>query len=126
MENVNNTGHEKNTAKTAIIAATVVVTFLLMAFLVKQMVNITNPAPVGAVRAQERTKFNAEIRAAAATESGTYGYFAEPATARAQGVVRIPIEEAKKLTVQGYQNPGAFRSNILSRLEKANLKPVYE
>ena len=31
----------------------------------------------------------------------------------------MPIAEAMKLTVQGYKNAGDFRSNIVTRVEKA-------
>ena len=32
----------------------------------------------------------------------------------------MPVEEAMKLTVQGYQKPDAFRSDLMARVEKAN------
>ena len=62
MENVNN----PSKCKVAIYVVSILATFLLMAFLVKQMVKVTQPAPVGAERAAARIKDNAEIRAAGA------------------------------------------------------------
>src|SRR5262245_30407439 len=113
MENSNNPGQVKSCAKSCatkvVLIGTAVLTFLLMVFLVKQMVKIASPSPVGAARAHERAKINGEVRAAAADEARSYGHLAEPSTARAAGVIRIPLEEAKKQTLQGYQNPGAFR-----------------
>jgi flagellar biosynthesis/type III secretory pathway M-ring protein FliF/YscJ len=122
MENVNQTSK----GKCVIYVVAILATFLLMAFLVRQMVRITQPAPVGAERAAARAKENKDIRAAGEQAAKSWGYLDQPATARAQGFVRMPLEEAMKLTVQGYQNAGAFRSNLLSRAEKANAAVSYE
>jgi len=90
-------------------------TFLLMAFLVKEMVKVTQPAPLGSERAAVRTKDNAEIRACRRRRLKSWGLCRPTTWHRAS-----PIEDAMKLTVQGYQNPAAFRSDILARVEKAN------
>lgn len=105
-------------SKTCLCIVVAIVTFLLMAFLVRQMIRITRPAPIGAERALARAKDNAEIRASGAEALKSWGFVDQP-----RGIVRVPIDEAIKLTVQGYQNPGAFRSNILARVEKANVPP---
>ena len=60
MDNVNHNGK----GKLAITVAAVLATFLLMAFLVRQMVKVTNPAPVGANIGVARAEENAKIRAA--------------------------------------------------------------
>src|SRR5678810_385497 len=90
MENVNN----KSNCKATIYVLAAVATFLLMAFLVNKMIKMTQPAAVGAERAAARAKDNADIRGAGADALKSWGYVAEPATARPQGVVRTPIEEA--------------------------------
>lgn len=123
MENVNNS----RKCRTAAYVLAILASFLLMAFLVMQMVKLTRPPSVSAARAAERTEENAKVRAAAAEALKTWGYLAEPPTAKAQGIVRMPIDEAMKVTVAGYkENPAAFRSNILTRVEKANAAVSYE
>ena len=110
MENVNNTGRVKLTVNIVAIVAT----FLLMAFLVKQMADRLQPAPLGAERAAARAKDNADIRAAGSDALRNWGYVDQP-----KGVVRVPVEEAMKLTVQGYKKPSDFRSDLAARVEKA-------
>jgi hypothetical protein len=117
MENANNNGK----GRLAITVVAILATFLLMAFLVRQMVKVTQPPPVDAVRAAARAKDNADIRAASADAAKNWGHVDAP-----RGIVRVPLDEAIKLTLQGYQNPAAFRSNLLSRVEKANATPKNE
>lgn len=105
-------------APTALYVVVVLATFLLMAFLVRQMVKYTAPAPINAARAAARAKDNADIRAAGADQLHNYGYVDQ-----AKGVTRLPIEEAMKLTVQGYQNSAVFHSNLVARVEKATAAP---
>jgi len=122
MENVTN----KSNCKTTIYVITAVATFLLMAFLVNKMIKMTQPAAVGAERAAARAKDNADIRGAGAEALKSWGYVAEPATARPQGIVRTPIEEAMQATIKGYQNPAAFRTELAKRAEKAFSTPSFE
>jgi hypothetical protein len=104
--------------RTVIYVIAILATFLLMAFLVRQMVQRTNPPPVGAERAAVRAKDNADIRASGAQQLNHYGF-----VDAARGVVYVPIEEAMKLTVQGYKTPGEFHSNLVTRIEKATAPP---
>ena len=122
MENVNN----KSCSKTAVYAFTAVATFLLMAFLVNRMIQVTRPTAVGAERAAARAKDNADIRETGANALKSWGYVAEPATARPQGFVRAPINEAMQATIKGYQNPAAFRAELAKRAEKAFSTPSFE
>jgi hypothetical protein len=116
MENVNNT--RKST--TTIYVAVILLTFGLIAFLVWQMTKLSQPPAVSADRANARAKDNADIRAAGATALANWGHVDAPPTARPNGIVRMPVEEAMKLTVQEYKNPAAFRTNLAARAEKAN------
>jgi hypothetical protein len=109
---------EQSKTKTVVTAIAVVATLLLVAFLVRQMVNYTTPAPVGADRAKARSKDNADIRADGVAKLGGYGYV-NPAN----GIVRLPIEEGMKLTIQGYQNAGEFHKDLNARVEKATVAP---
>ena len=104
----------------------VVASFLLVGFLVKQMVKIAQPQATNADRAAARAKDNTDIRAASSVALANWGHLEEPKTARAQGFVRMPIAEAMKLTVQDYKNAAAFRSNLTVRAEKANAAVSYE
>jgi hypothetical protein len=122
MENVNDTGK----GKLAITIVAILAAFLLVGFLVMQMIRIVQPGPTGAERATARAKDNGEIRAAGEEVLKSWGYVNEPATARPQGIVRVPIDEAMKATVQGYQNPAVFRSNLLARVQKANTAVSFE
>lgn len=122
MENVTN----KSSSKTVIYVLVAVVTFLLMAFLENKMLKVAQPAPVGAERAAMRAKENADIRGAGADALKSWGYLAEPNTARPQGIVRAPIDEAMQATIKGYQNPAAFRAELAKRAEKAFSTPSFE
>jgi len=112
MENVN----KNSCSKTTVYVIAAIATFLLMAFLVNKMVKMTAPAPVGAERAAARAKDNAEIRGVGAEAAKSWGYVDQP-----RGIVRLPLEEAMKMTVQGYQKPDAFRTDLMARVEKANV-----
>lgn len=114
MENVNHNGK----GKLAITVVAVLATFLLMAFLVRQMVRVTRPAPVGASIGAARAEENAKIRAAGVDAAKNWGY-----SDQARGMVRLPMEDAMKLTVQGYQNAGAFKTDLVARAEKASAPP---
>jgi len=114
MENVNNIGK----GKCIISVIAILATFLLMVFLVRQMTKVAQPASVGAARGLERALENAKIRADGITASQDWGYVDQT-----RGIVRLPLEEAIKLTVQGYQKPEAFRTDVLARMEKASVPP---
>lgn len=105
---------DQSKSKTVLTVVVVLATLLLVAFLVQQMVSYTKPAPVNAARAATRAKDNADLRSASDSAQASYGYVDS-----AKGVVRIPVAEAMKLTVQGYKNAGDFRSNLVARVEKA-------
>lgn len=115
MDNVNNNSR----GRAGLYVLVALATLLIVAFVVKQMVKVSQPAPVGAERAAARAKDNADIRGAGATALASWGYVDQ-----AKGVVRLPIAEAMKITVQGYQQPAAFRSNLTARLDKMFPPPV--
>ncbi len=112
MENVN------SKSKLTVAVIVVVATFLLMAFLVNQMISLTKPEPVGVARATERTVEGGRIRAEGIEKAKAWGYVDAP-----RGIVRLPVEDAVKLTLQGYQKPAAFKADLAARLEKASVAP---
>lgn len=91
---------------------------LIVAALVRAMQHYTQPPPLGQERIAVRKKALAELRAAEASELGTYGWIDQ-----AKGVVRLPIDEAMKLALRDWQNPAAARSNLIARVEKATAVP---
>ena len=93
-------------------------TFLVVALLVLAMRHYTQPAPVGANRVEERYKFLQEQRAADARTLTEYDW-----QDKDKGIVRLPVQRAVELTLQEWQNPGAARSNLISRVEKATALP---
>jgi hypothetical protein len=98
--------------------AAVVGSLLIVAALVWAMRHYTQPPPLGEDRVAVRKKALAELRAAEATELGTYGWVDQT-----KGVVRLPISEAMKLALREWQNPAVARSNLIARAEKAFAVP---
>ena len=92
--------------------------FLIVAALVWAMHKYTEPAPLGANRAAERSRALAEMRAAEADALNNVGWVDQ-----AKGTVRLRIEDAMKLVERSWQNPPAARSNLLERVAKANPPP---
>ena len=88
--------------------------FLVMAWLVWLMRSYTKPPSLEAVRAGERYKIKAEFEAANAPPIGGYDW-----ADKDKGFVRIPVERAKELILQEWQNPAAGRSNLVARAAKA-------
>ena len=92
--------------------------FLIVAALVWAMHKYTEPAPLGANRAAERSRALTEMRAAEADALSNVGWVDQ-----AKGTVRLRIEDAMKLVERSWQNPPAARSNLLERVAKANPPP---
>ena len=109
---------ESKCSKTTVSVVVILVTIFLVSFLVRQMVKYTHPAPVGAERAAARAKDNAAIRQDSAAALQNYGW-----ANQANGIARLPIDEAMKVTIQGYQKPADFRKDMLTRVDKANVAP---
>lgn len=108
---------ERKVSNTLYVVA-IIATFLIMAFLVRAMSSITRTAPVGGNRAAERTKNLHELRNLNAQALTTHDW-----VDKGKGLVRLPIDEAMKITVQEYQAPEKGRSNLLARLAKATAAP---
>jgi hypothetical protein len=100
------------------VTAAVVIVCLIFAGLVWKMREYTTPAPLGAVRAAERAKALADLRAEEAIALNSVGWV-DPA----KGVVRLPIADAIKLAEQQWQNPAQARAELIARVEKATALP---
>ena len=92
--------------------------FLIVAGLVLAMRHYSQPAPLGANRAAERSKALAELRAGEAEALNNVGWVDQ-----SKGLVRLRIQDAMNLVEKEWANPAAARSNLISRVEKANPPP---
>jgi len=93
--------------------------FLIIAGLVGAMLHYTKPAPLGEDRAAVRARTLVELRAAEAEALNTTAWLDQ-----AKGLVRLRVEDAMKLVERDWgSNPGAARSNLIERVEKATALP---
>lgn len=88
--------------------------FMIMNYTVKKVRQYTEPAPLGAERAAERTKAKAELNAANSAELTTYAW-----QDKDRQIVRVPVDRAVELTLQEWQNPAAGREKLISLSAKA-------
>lgn len=100
------------------VTVAVVLACLVFVGLVWKMRQYATTQPLGAERGVERAKALLEIQAADADALNNAGWVDQT-----KGLVRLPIEEAKKLAEREWQNPAQARSNLIARVEKANVKP---
>ncbi|MFN7139136.1 MAG: hypothetical protein ACK4UN_07350 [Limisphaerales bacterium] len=107
------TYRKPNVVSGAIYTIAILGTFLIIGWLVWLMLG-NRPAPIGATRSEARYKAAAELKSAS-TEALTAIAWQD----EGRGLVRLPIDHAKKLTVQKWQNPSAARADLLSRVDKA-------
>ena len=92
--------------------------FLIMIVLVSAIQRYARPAPLGEARAEERRKALAQIRNENSDALDSYAW-----QNQGKGIVRLPIEQAMKLTIQEWKNPAAARSNLVSRADVAGAPP---
>jgi len=92
--------------------------FLVVALLIFAMKHYTRPAPLNAARAEERRKALAEVRNADAKALDTV-----EVVDAGKGFIRVRIDTAMELTVKEYQNPAAFRTNLVARADKLAAPP---
>jgi len=98
---------------------TVLGSFLIVAALVWAMHRYTQPPPLGAERAAERAKVLGELRAAESDALEHAGW-----VDKTKGIVRLPVDVALNIVERDWaQNPGAARSNLIARVEKATVPP---
>jgi len=87
---------------------------LVVGGLVWLMRYYTEAPPVFAQRSAERLQILHDIREASAPLVDNYDW-----QDQTRGVVRIPLDRAKELSLQEWQNPAAARSNLMARAAKA-------
>lgn len=92
--------------------------FLIIAGLVWAMRHYSEPPPVEN-RAAVRAKALAELRADEADKLENPGWV-DPV----KGLVRLPVRVAMQIVLRDWsENPAAARSNLVERVEKANVAP---
>src|SRR5260221_11280939 len=111
---------DTNTERSALAYLVVVLgAFLIVAGLVWAMRHYTQPGPLGEDRAAVRAKTLMELRAAETEALNTTGWV-DPA----KGLVRLRIEDAMRWVESEWgKNPGAARSNLMTRVDKATALP---
>jgi hypothetical protein len=88
-------------------------TFLVMALLVWLMRTYTQAPSQAQSDAARRLQILAEFKAANAPLLTTYDW-----QDQAKGFVRLPLDRAKELILEEWQNPAAGRSNLMARAAK--------
>jgi hypothetical protein len=89
-------------------------TFLVMALLVALMRHYTAAPSLSEDRAAERMKILADFKAANAPLLDKYDW-----QDKDKGIVRIPVDRAKELVLEEWQNPAVAHSNLMERAAKA-------
>ncbi len=88
-------------------------TFLIVALLVHFMQTYTQAPSIAATRAVERMQILSDFKGANDPLLEKYDW-----QDQAKGFVRVPIERAKELILQEWQDPVAARSNLMARAAK--------
>ena len=105
--------------KVTVYSVAILAVLLIGYILVHAMRAYVPTQAVNANRAKERAAGLAEVRATAQKElHGDPIYLSKP-----NNIVRLPIDRAMQLVVEGGKNPAAFRSNLMARVEKAATPP---
>jgi len=105
--------------RTGIAYATAILGSLLIVIaLVWAMRRYAQPSPLGTERATTRARALAELRAGESEVLNNVAWINQ-----SSGIVRLRIEDAMKVVEKEWVNPAAARSNLFSRVEKANPPP---
>ena len=91
---------------------------LVVAGLVWAMKHYTTPPSLTAARAAERAKNLTELRALEKQEMENYGWVDQP-----KGIVRLTVDRAVELTVDGGKDLASARKDLIARVEKATFVP---
>jgi len=102
-------------SKCILLGLVIIGTLMIVGVLINAMIKYTTPAPLNADRAAFRAKNLVELRAANTDALTTYGYVDQQ-----RGVVRLPIDEAMKLTITEWKDSAAGRKILLERQAKAS------
>ena len=98
--------------------AAIIGAFLIVAGLVWAMKHYTTPASITAQRAAERAKNLVDLRSAEKHDMENYGWVDQP-----KGIVRLTVERAVELTVDGGKDLASARKDLIERVAKATYVP---
>ena len=119
MTEVRTTRSAAEIGKITVYSVAILAVLLIGYILVHAMRAYVQTPAVNANRSAERAAGLADVRATAEKElHGDPGYINKP-----NNVVRLPIDRAMQIVIEEGKNPAAFRSNFLSRVEKATAAP---
>jgi hypothetical protein len=93
-------------------------TFLIVGWLVWLMRSYTQAPSPFAARSLERMQIMAEFKAANAPLIEKYDW-----QDQAKGFIRVPIDRAKEIVLQEWQDPVAARSNLMARAARQFAPP---
>ena len=93
-------------------------TFLIVALLVRLMQSYNQAPTISATRAAERMQILSEFKAANDPLLVKYDW-----QDQAKGFIRVPIQRAKELVLEEWQDPAAARSNLMARAAKVFAPP---
>ena len=107
-------------------AVGIVGSFLVMAWMVWLMRSYTRPLPLAEIRATERMKIKHDFDQANNPIFSGYDW-----QDKSRGFIRIPVEQAKEIILQEWQDPVKGRTILTNRAAKefapvAEVKSVYE
>jgi hypothetical protein len=119
MTEIRTTRPAAEIGKVTVYAVAILAALLIGYILVHAMRAYIQTQPVNANRAAERAAGLAEVRATAEKELHGEPIYIN----KNNNVVRLPIDRAMQLVVEGGKNPAAFRSNLMARVEKASTPP---
>jgi hypothetical protein len=105
--------------KVTVYSVAILAVLLIGYILVHAMRAYVPTEAINAKRASERAAGLADVRATAEKELHGDSVYLN----RNNGIVRLPIERAMELVVQGGKDPAAFRTNLMARVEKASTPP---
>jgi hypothetical protein len=100
--------------KWCLVSIVLLATLLIVGVLIQAMIKYTTPPALNAERAAFRKKTQVELRAANIEALTTYGWVDQQ-----RGIVRLPIDQAMKITIAEWQDPAAGRAVLLARQTKA-------
>jgi hypothetical protein len=100
--------------RTVVFVIFITAAFLALPALMYRERHKAHAQPIGFARAEERSKALNDVKTNGIATLDSYDW-----RRKDQGIVRIPIERAKQLTVQEWQNPAAARKEMLARVAKS-------
>ncbi len=104
--------------RTVVFVIFITAAFLALPALIYRERHKTHAKPIGYERNDERAAALENVKTNGAATLESYGW-----RNKNEGIVRIPIEQAKKLTAQEWQEPAAARKQLLSLAAKAFTPP---